>query len=90
MIGDLNAEIYWYPKTRKSKPTKPICAFRNDPQNIPKGSFTTSKHFGIENEIEIDSNSFDLPVTELEREFSQGIAKERNGWISKLIQKAGV
>lgn len=86
LIGDLNAEIYWYPKTRKSKPTKPIYAFRNDPQNTPNGSFTTSKHFGIE----IGGNSFDLPVAELEREFSHGIAKERNGRISKLIQKAGV
>lgn len=86
VISDLNVEIYWYPKTRKSKPTKPIYVFWNDPQNTPNGSFMMSKHFGIE----IKSNSFDLLVAELEHKFSHGIAKEHNGWISKLIQKAGV
>lgn len=98
LLGQLYVDLYWYPRTRKMRPTNPIYHFYYsifDPSE-PNGAFTqpfntARKTFPTKEwKAKIEGKSFELPMNALEEALRNGAILEQNKRIYDIIEKAGV
>ena len=99
LLGQLYVDLYWYPRTRKTRPTKPIYHFHystSDPPE-PNGAFTqpfntARKTLFLTKEwkAKIEGKSFELPTNALEQALRNGAILEQNKRVYDIIEGAGI
>ncbi|KAL1982676.1 hypothetical protein VTN96DRAFT_986 [Rasamsonia emersonii] len=97
LIGDLEVQVCWYHRCRKSRPTPPIYEFKRHPHlRPPLGSFVSNfkkgpgTYLDDKFRLELEGQRFTLPMKELEDGLCDSINREKNRWISGMIKDAGV
>lgn len=98
LLGQLRVDIYWYPRTKKTRPTNPIYSFHHSISNSsePNGAFTQPFNTGKTTfltkywKAKIEGRCFDLPLNALEQALRNGAILEQNKRVYDIIEKAGI
>lgn len=86
LIGDLDGQVFFYPKQRKTRPRIPLHTFSYNPHTHQ----ISNPNQGATPKVTIKSQKFNLPVRKLEDAVKQGILFEKNRRIIRMIKKAGL
>lgn len=98
LLGQLDVHLYWYPRTRTTRPTIPRYRFHysisepSEPNGMFTGTLNTAGSTSLSNnwQAEIGGRSFELPVKALEQALQNGANAEQNERVYSMIKKAGI
>lgn len=101
LLGHIEVNLYWYPCTRKTRPSRPLYRFEcpdisQSPPAQQTGNFSTTLKTGKgtflnrDMTANIEGQSFELPVKELEESIWKGARQEEKKRVFDLIEKAGI
>lgn len=98
LLGQLHVDVYWYPRTRKTRPEKPIYHFKYSisDQSEPNGAYarpfnTARKTLFLTKEwkANIEEKCFELPMNALQQALRNGAVLKQNKRVYDMIEKAG-
>lgn len=101
LLGHIDVDLYWYPCTRKTRPSRPLYRFEcpditQSPPAQRTGNFSTTLKTGKgtflnrDMTANIEGQSFELPAKELEESIWKGARQEEKKRVFGLIEKAGI